>query len=99
MTNEIMDAGHNPEGDALMVCSMFMIDELIGKNVGKKIANYYYDEWILNSKNGLKRPIKYFSTAIREEHIKWMERMGFVCTGKSEVVCGKGVWYDFHKIV
>ena len=98
MTNEIMDAGHNPEGDALMVCSMFMIDELIGKKVGKKIANYYYDEWILNSKNGLKRPIKYFSTAIREEHIKWMERMGFVCTGKSEVVCGKGVWYDFHKI-
>lgn len=99
MTNEIMDAGHNPEGDALMVCSMFMIDELIGKNVGKKIANYYYDEWILNSKNGLKRPIKYFSTAMREEHIKWMERMGFVCTGKSEVVYGKGVWYDFHKIV
>jgi hypothetical protein len=99
MTNEIMDAGHIPEGDALMVCSMFMIGELIGKNVGRKIANYYYDEWILNSKNGLKRPIKYFSTALREQHIKWMERMGFVCTGKSEVVYGKGVWYDFHKIV
>jgi hypothetical protein len=99
MTNEIMDAGHNPEGDALMVCSMFVIGELIGKNVGRKIANYYYDEWILNFKNGLKRPIKYFSTAMREQHIKWMEGMGFVCTGKSEVVYGEGVWYDFHKIV
>jgi len=99
MTNEIMDAGHNPEGDALMVCSMFVTGELIGKNIGRKIANYYYDEWILNFKNGLKRPIKYFSTALREQHIKWMEGMGFVCTGKSEVVYGKGVWYDFHKIV
>lgn len=98
ITNEIMNTGFYPDGDTVMVCSICVPIEIQGLGIGRKLGDYYYNQWILNGKNGVSRPIKYFSTVVQECHIEWTESLGFENMGKLNIDFSEPVYNMVKKI-
>jgi len=74
----------DPEADYIDVQNLFVKTELKGKGVGRQISEYYYNEWLLNHKNGTHRPIKFFFVHTVEEYREWTESIGFRVLGLSD---------------
>jgi hypothetical protein len=87
-----INKGHNPDGDTLFVYSLCVINDMMGRGIGKEIANYYYHEWLDYGDR-----IKYASTSVRSRHIDWMKKLGFSYVGVSDINAGNERWFDVMK--
>ena len=97
LTNEKFENAHVPGGDTLCVYSQSIRRDLAGKKIAKQVAKYYYEEWILNGKNGYRRPMKFFSTAMDIKYVGWMNGMGFDFFGKCDIDYGDHEWFTLTR--
>mgnify|MGYP001028099699 CR=1 FL=1 len=97
LTNEKFENAHVPGGDTVCVYSQSIRKDLAGKGIAKQVAKYYYEEWILNGKNGYRRPLKFFSTGMDVKYTNWMIDMGFEFNGKSNIQYGDHDWFTFTR--
>ena len=82
--NENWNILNHPEADHIVIHTLFVNLEFQKCGIGSQIAKYYYNEWILNHKNGTHRTIKFIYVHTLDRYYKWMESLGFRVVGLSQ---------------
>jgi hypothetical protein len=92
LTDEKVNARHDPDGDTLTCCSLSVRKDLQGVGLADKLIRHYYYNWI-NGDNGTNRDIKHVSIITTKNLIKWSENVGFTLIGESKVTLAGGPWF------